>query len=51
MLFADKPQHNINIPIKDKQGDPFTIGTLIHYLWANIMTDGRKELFIYEGHV
>ena len=51
MLFSDQRRHPLSLPAVTRDGQPATLAFLIDYLCRNTMKDGRKELFVLDGHL
>lgn len=51
MLFADRRRLQLTVPKSDDRGKPLTIAALIDHLCQYEMNDGRKDLFVLDGHL
>ncbi|ELQ39109.1 hypothetical protein OOU_Y34scaffold00514g26 [Pyricularia oryzae Y34] len=51
MLFADRRRLQLTVPKSDDRGKPLTIAALIDHLCQHEMNDGRKDLFVLDGHL
>ncbi|KAH8846015.1 Ubiquitin- modifier 1 [Pyricularia oryzae] len=51
MLFADRRRLQLTVPKSDDMGKPLTIAALIDHLCQHEMNDGRKDLFVLDGHL
>lgn len=51
MLFAGQRHHSLQLPAKDKDGQPANVAFLIDHLCQNVMQDTRQELFILDHHL
>ncbi|EFW99756.1 ubiquitin related modifier 1 [Grosmannia clavigera kw1407] len=51
MLFADQRRHEVSLAARDAASQPATVSSLIDHLCDEVMQDGRKDLFVLDGHL
>jgi len=50
-FFGDRRSHAVAVPARAPDGRPVDVAFLVDHLCRHVMTDGRVEMFVADGHV